>query len=387
MSFYERYVFWQQKLATYSNDSFRKNDVLKALNKDRLEPEDLLALLSPAAKPFLEEMAQKVHRVTLQNFGRSISLFTPLYLSNYCSNRCAYCSFNADNRITRRKLTLHQVEQEGKAIAASGLQHLLLLTGESRQQSGPDYITACVKLLRPHFASLGIEVYPLYEEEYRQLYETGVDAFTMFQEAYDQEVYAAVHPIGPKRNYRFRLDAPERACRAGIPSVNIGALLGLGEWPQEAFFTALHAEYLQQYYPSVELGISVPRLRPHVGSFTPQTSPVTDAALVQIILAYRLYLPRVGLTLSTRESPRLREYLLPLGITRMSAGSLTSVGGYAEDTQPGSAQFEIADERPCAEIVKMLYSKGYQAVFCDWVNTREQEDFEPVSKTAGQVRG
>ncbi len=387
MSFYERYAVWRQKLGAYSGDSFQTNDILQALSKDRLEPEDLLALLSPAAKPHLEDMAQKVHRLTLQNFGRSICLFTPLYLSNYCSNRCVYCSFNADNRITRRKLTLHQVEQEGKAIAASGLQHLLLLTGESRQQSGPDYIAACVKLLRPHFASLGIEVYPLNEEEYRQLYETGVDALTMFQEAYDQEVYAAVHPIGPKRNYRFRLDAPERACRAGIPNINIGALLGLGEWSQEAFFTALHAEYLQQYYPGVELGISVPRLRPHVGSFKPQTRPVTDAALVQIILAYRLYLPRVGLTLSTRESPKLRECLLPLGITRMSAGSLTSVGGYAADTEPGSAQFEIADERPIGEIVEMLYLKGYQPAFCDWVNTREQEYIEPVSKAASQARG
>ncbi len=370
--FYDEYKAWRARLSQFPAEAFAAGDVLRALNRDRLDRLDLLALLSPAARPYLEEMAQKAHRLTVQNFGKTISLFTPLYLANFCSNRCAYCSFNAHNQIKRRQLSLDEVEEEARAISETGLQHILLLTGESRQKSGPEYIEACVERLRPHFASIGIEVYPLEEGEYRRLNDAGVDAFTMFQEAYDEDIYASVHLAGPKRNHRYRMEAPERACRGGIASVNIGALLGLGEWRTEVFFTALHAEYLQKHYPDVEVSISMPRLRPHVGAFQPVASPVTDTVLVQIILAYRLFLPRVGLTLSTRESPELREDLLPLGITRMSAGSLTSVGGYSENTEAGSAQFEIADDRPVDEVVQMLRSKGYQPTFCDWVNMREK---------------
>lgn len=365
--FYDLYSKWHKELGKYQE--FSASDVERALSRDKLDPVDLLALLSPAAENYLEEMAQKAHRLTLQNFGKSISLFAPLYLANFCSNQCVYCSFNTKNQIVRRKLDIAEVEIEGKAIAASGIQHILLLTGESRVKSGPDYIGECVKLLRPHFASVGIEVYPLEEEEYRQLHLLGVDSMTMFQEAYDEEIYAAVHPAGPKRNHAYRLDAPERACRAGLSSVNIGALLGLAEWRTEAFFTALHIDYLQRKYPDVELAISVPRLRPHVGDYKlPLASPVTDAVLVQIILATRLFLPRAGITLSTRESAELREALLPLGITKMSAGALTSVGGYAEETDKGSAQFENADHRSVAEVAAMLKEKGYQPAFCDWVN-------------------
>lgn len=373
--FFEQYVSWHEELKHYPFTSFRESDFLRAMGRERLEPFDLLALLSPAAEPYLEAMAQKAHRLTVENFGKTISLFTPLYLANFCSNRCVYCSFNTNNSIVRRKLDLNEVESEGKAIAATGLQHLLLLTGESRRQSGPDYLLACLERLRPHFASLGIEVYPLEEDEYRLLYDSGIDAFTMFQEAYDEDVYALVHPAGPKRNHHYRLEAPERACRAGIPSINIGALLGLGEWRTEAFFTAMHGEYLLKTYPGIELSISVPRLRPHAGTFQPFTDLVTDSKLVQVILAYRLYLPRAGLTLSTRESPQLREALLPLGITKMSAGSLTSVGGYTGETDVGSSQFEIADDRPVEEVVKMLRIKGYQPAFVDWVNLRTKEAF------------
>jgi 2-iminoacetate synthase len=369
--FYDWYVNWKEQLGLDAFQSFSANDVLKALAKERLDQTDLLALLSPSAQPFLEQMAQKANRLTVQNFGKAISLFTPLYLANYCSNKCVYCSFNADNSILRGKLSLKEVKQEGRVIAAMGLQHLLLLTGESRHQSGPDYLQACVEALRPDFASLGIEVYPLEEDEYRKLYKAGVDSLTLFQEAYDEGIYASVHLAGPKRNYHYRLESPERACKAGIPSVTIGALLGLGEWSREAFFTALHAEYLQRCYPEVELAISVPRLRPHVGSFQSTASPVTDATLVQIILAYRLYLPRVGLTLSTRESPWLRDAMLPLGITKLSAGSLTSVGGYDENSKVGSEQFEIADDRSVSEVAEVLRSRGYQPTFCDWINLRE----------------
>ncbi len=366
--FYDYLKSQRQKLALLKDKIYRESDVRRALACERLDPHDLMALLSPSALPLLEEMAQKARQLTARNFGRTISLFAPLYLANYCANSCLYCSFNCRNSIDRRKLTLQEVELEGQAVADTGLGHLLLLTGESRQHSGPGYIQACVERLRPYFASLGIEVYPLAEEEYEHLYEGGVDSLTLFQETYDEKVYASVHPAGPKRDYRWRLDAPERACRAGIPGVNIGALLGLGEWREDAWATALHAQYLQKNYPDVEIALSVPRLRPHVGGFQPQASPVTDVALVQIILAYRLYLPRAGITLSTRESPHLRESLLPLGVTRMSAGSLTSVGGYASTA--GSTQFEIADERSVPEIASMLSRSGYQPVYRDWINLK-----------------
>lgn len=369
--FYDQYMLWRKELKNYRFADFTENDIRRALNRERLDPVDLLALLSPAAAPLLEEMAQKAHRLTLQNFGNVIQLFTPLYVANICCNRCIYCSYNLENDIVRRKLTLKEVEIEGRAIAEKGLQNLLVLTGESRKESSPEYIRDCIKVLRPHFASLGIEVYPLKEEEYRMIYEAGADTITMFQEAYNEVAYAKVHLGGPKRIYRNRLDAPERACRAGMSGVTIGALLGLDNWREEAFFTALHAEYLQRNYPDVEIGISAPRMRPHVGSYEPEY-PVNDAELVQIILAYRLFLPRAGITLSTREKAKMRDSLLPLGITKMSAGSLTSVGGYSETTDTGDAQFEISDDRSVEEITSMLRSKGFQPVFCDWMDMREK---------------
>jgi 2-iminoacetate synthase len=368
--FFDEFKSWQRDLAQYSFEQFSKNDIEKALSHERLEIIDFLALLSPTAMPYLEQMAQKAHRLTMRNFGKSILLFTPLYLANFCSNQCVYCSYNIKNKIVRRKLSFAEVEVEAKAIAEMGLQHLLLLTGESRKESSPEYIADCARILRPYFASLGIEVYPLEIHEYRELYEAGIDTLTIFQEAYDEDIYASVHLAGPKRVHRYRLEAPERACEAGLSGVTIGALLGLGEWRKEAFFTGLHASYLQKTYPEVEVAISIPRMRPHAGSYKPQY-PITDAELVQILLAYRLFMPRVGITLSTRESAAMRDALLPLGITKLSAGSLTSVGGYSETTEKGSAQFEISDERSVEEITTMLRTKGYQPVFCDWVNLRD----------------
>lgn len=370
--FYEQMIRWQQRLPESSWTSYSGLDVERALAQDTLRPQDLAILLSPTALSYLEPMAKKAQALTIRHFGRTIGLFTPLYLANYCSNSCLYCSFHAGNEIVRCKLSVAQAIKEGEAIASTGLQHLLLLTGESRSQSGPAYMEQCVQALRPMFASLGLEVYPLATEEYERLYKVGIDSVTLFQETYDEITYALVHPAGPKRNFHYRLEAPERACSAGISSVNIGALLGLSDWRQDAFYSALHADYLQKNYPGVEVALSVPRLRPYAGSFNSSAAPVTDAALVQIILAYRLFLPRAGLTLSTRESPQMRENLLPLGITRMSAGALTSVGGYSETSNVGSAQFEIADERSVPEVVQMIRAKGYLPAFCDWVNMRER---------------
>ena len=370
--FYEQITEWQPRLPDSSWTSYRGVDVERVLARETLRPEDLAILLSPAALSYLEPMAKKAHALTLRNFGHTIGLFTPLYLANFCTNQCVYCSFHAGNNITRCKLTLEQVLKEGKAISTTGLQHLLLLTGESRTQSGPAYIEENVRALRPMFASLGLEVYPLSTEEYTRLGKAGIDSVTLFQETYDEITYALVHPAGPKRNYHNRLEAPDRACEAGISSVNIGALLGLSDWRRDAFYSAIHADYLQRTYPGVEVSISVPRLRPYAGSFKSSAAPVTDEVLVQIILAYRLFLPRAGITLSTRESPQMRENLLPLGITRLSAGSLTSVGGYSETDNVGSAQFEIADERSVPEVVQMIRAKGYLPAFCDWLNMREK---------------
>lgn len=363
MSFYDE----RKKYENFDFDGFFEQvtdaDVRRAIHKDRLTPLDYLTLLSPRAEAHLEEIAQKAHRLTVQHFGRVILLFTPIYVANYCTNQCLYCGFKATNRLERKKLTPAEVEEEARIIAATGLKHILLLTGESRSKSPVSYIRECVEILKKYFTSIGIEVYPLEEEEYRELVEAGVDGFCMYQEVYDEEVYARLHPAGPKRNYRYRLEAPERACRAGMRTVNIGALLGLHEWRTEAFFTGLHADYLQRAYPEVEISISPPRMRPELGGFEPPVK-VTDRNLVQYILAFRLFMPRGGVTISSRERAELRDHLVRLGVTKMSAGSNTAVGGRSHPEAVG--QFEISDGRSVAEMAAMIYSQGYQPVYKDW---------------------
>ncbi len=330
--------------------------------------EQLLALLSPAAEKYLEAIAQKAHELTLRNFGRTIQLYTPMYLSNYCENECAYCGFNAANDVSRKKLTLEEVDKEASAIAATGLEHILVLTGESREESSPGYIRDCLRIIARHFSSISLEIYALTENEYAEMIREGVDGLTLYQETYDETVYDRVHRAGPKKDYRFRLDAPERAAASGMRQVNIGALLGLSDWRKEAFLLGLHAKYLQDRYPDVEVGISVPRLRPHVGDFK-IAHPISDQNIVQIITALRIFLPRLGITLSTRENPELRENLLPLGITRMSAGSSTKVGGHAVACEEGAdlAQFDISDTRSVEETKVMLAARGYQPVLKDWM--------------------
>ena len=338
-------------------------DIERTLAKEALVERDFLNLLSEQAVPYLERMAQKAHQLTVQNFGRVILLYTPLYLANYCVNQCAYCGFNVTNRITRKKLTLEEVEKEARAIAQTGLRHILILTGESRQHTPVSYIEDCVRVLKNYFDSISIEIYPLTEEEYGQLVAAGVDGLTLYQEVYDPVTYDEIHLAGPKKDYRFRLAAPERACRARMRAVNIGALLGLQDWRKEAFFTGLHAAYLQDKYLDTEISVSLPRLRPHVGNFAPR-SVVSDRDLVQILLALRLFLPRAGITISTRERAEFRDNLLPLGVTKMSAGSCTSVGGHLEEATEG--QFDIADQRSVREMHAMLVSRGYQPLYKDW---------------------
>jgi 2-iminoacetate synthase len=338
--------------------------VLNILARSALSPVDFLMLLSPAAENRLEEMALQANRLTVQHFGRTILLYTPLYLANYCINHCIYCGFNARNNIVRRKLTLDEVELEAKAIAVSGLQHLLILTGESRRHSPVAYIRDCVHILRKYFSSISIEIYPLLKDEYRELVAVGVDGLTLYQEVYDRDVYLQVHPKGPKRNYRFRLEAAERGAAAGMRSVNIGALLGLHDWRSEVFFTGLHAAYLVKQFPGAEVSVSFPRMRPQFGDFLPPC-PVSDRALVQSITAMRLFLPRVGITISTRESAVLRDRLLYLGVTKMSAGSSTVIGGHT-DSKDGPGQFEISDKRSVAEMRAAVSARGYKPVLKDW---------------------
>lgn len=331
--------------------------------KKAIKEKDLKALLSIDAQKHLEEMAEEAQRISLQYFGRAILLYTPMYLSNYCVNKCSYCGFNVDNDVKRNKLSLNEVEKEAKFISSTGLKHILILTGESREHSPVSYIQDCVKILKKYFTSISVEIYPLSEEEYKELVEEGVDGLTIYQEVYDKEKYKEVHLAGPKADYQFRLNAPERACKAHMRTVNIGSLLGLAPWREEVIRTAMHAKYLQDKYPDTELSVSVPRIRPHEGTFK-DIIEVSDKDLVQIIIALRIFLPRVGITVSTRESAYMRDNLLALGITKMSAESTTSVGGHTINED--SKQFEISDGRNVEEIKQMLLAKNYQPVLKDW---------------------
>ncbi|MEK3870692.1 MULTISPECIES: 2-iminoacetate synthase ThiH [unclassified Paenibacillus] len=363
MSFYNKLLSLEQFSFQERWPQYSAADIKRVLAKRRINEEDLLVLLSPASGKHLEEMAQMARQVTRSQFGHTVQLFTPMYVSDFCVNHCEYCSFSSIYDFPRRKLDMQEVEQEAAAIASTGIRHILLLTGESRKDSPVSYIKDCVKVLRGHFASLGIEVNPMSVTEYRELAEAGVDSLTVFQEVYHRGTYGKLHIKGPKRNFKNRIDAPERGCAAGFRSVNIGALLGLYDWRQEAFITALHADYLQQKYPDCEISLSIPRFRPFLGDFHPE-SEVSDRALVQIIAAYRLFLPRAGITLSSREPALLRDKLVHLGVTKMSAGVSTAVGGHTHTG--GTPQFEISDGRSVPEIREMLYENGLQPVFKDW---------------------
>jgi len=368
MSFYIPYTRYKDfELADYfANCS--NNNVIKSLEKNNPAAEDLITLLSPAAEDFIELMAQKAHTLSLQNFGKSILLYTPLYIANYCENECLYCGFNVKNNIPRKILSLAEIEKEAQAIAKTGLQHILILCGEAPAISSFSYIQQSVRILKKYFSSLSIEIYPLTTNQYKQLIDEGVDGLTLYQEVYNEATYKKLHCSGPKTNYRFRLDAPERALEASMRTVNIGALLGLADVRKEAFSMLLHAQYLQDKYPAAEISISIPRLRPQVADFKAPYA-VSDKNLVQIVTVARIFMPRVGITLSTRENARLRDNLIPLGVTKMSAGSVTTVGGHTivEAYDKTQSQFEIADKRGVEEMKKTLLEKGYQPILKDWM--------------------
>ena len=344
-------------------NSVTENNVLQVIGRRKLSYPDYLTLLSPAAESCLEEMAQAAHEITIRQFGRTILLYTPLYLSNFCENRCVYCSFNNDNTIKRKQLSFKEIEQEAKVIAETGLKHILILTGSARNKATVQYLEESIIILKKYFSSISIEIYPMEESEYVRLIDAGVDNLTIYQETYNQVLYKQLHPSGPKRDYEFRLNTPERACRAGIRSVNIGALLGLDDFRSECFISGIHAEYLQSKYPSIEIAMSFPRMRPFQGNNI-SVKTVSDKNLIQVILALRLFLHRAGISISTRESAELRDNLIPLGTTKMSAGSKTSVGGYQKEDE--ETQFEIDDRRTVEEVKNAIYKKGYQPVFKDW---------------------
>ncbi len=324
----------------------------------------LQKILTITDKQELEELAVQAEKLTRQYFGRAVSLYAPLYISNYCENRCLYCGFNCHEKISRKKLTCDEIEQECAALAKSGVQSVLLLTGEAPNVSTVAYIKQAVLIAKKYFPDLSLEVFPMSEDEYRELAAAGVDGVTVYQETYNRKIYADVHPAGRKRDYDWRYGTPERIASAGIRHISIGALLGLADWREDVRSLFEHLEYLLTEYPGVEYSLSFPRIRKLTDWSYPHEA-VSDLDMVKIICAARILFPRVDINLSTRESAAFRDRVLPLGITRLSGGSLTTVGGYAVD-DAGTGQFEISDERSLLEIKQMLKDNNFDPVMTAW---------------------
>lgn len=364
MSFYDVIERYRE----FDFDKYFENvtdqDVLRSLYKDRLDDCDVLNLLSKTAEKHLEKMAQKAHKLSVQYFGKTVCLYTPMYIANYCINQCVYCSYNIKSGIKRKKLTMDEIKKEGDAISEEGFKHLLVLTGESSFHSSKEYIGEAIEILKDKFPSIGIEVYPMETEDYKYIVEKGVEGLTVYQETYDEDIYKKVHIKGPKSNYRFRLDAPERGAKAGMRTLSIGALLGLNDFRKETFFTILHGKYLKKKYPHIELAYSTPRMRPFKGCFE-ELVDISDKNLVQAMVCMRLFDPHAAINISTRESLEMRKHIIPLGVTKLSAGVSTDVGGHSQD-EHSTSQFEINDESGVKDIEKMLKSIGYQHVFKDW---------------------
>lgn len=339
-------------------------DVERVLAKDKIDLEDFKVLISPAAKPFLEEMAKRSYAITKKRFGNTIQMYIPMYLSNECQNICTYCGFSFTNIIPRKTLTDQEILEEVAYIKKQGYDHILLVTGEANKTVGVDYLKNVIKLIREHFSNISIEVQPLDQEEYEALIQEGLYAVLVYQETYHESAYKIHHPKGKKSNFNYRLDTPDRLGKAGIHKIGLGALFGLEDWRVDSFYTALHLKYLQKTYWKTKYSISFPRLRPHEGDVQPKVE-MTDSDLVQLICAYRLLDEDVELSISTRESEKFRNNIINLGITSMSAASKTNPGGYSVDEQ-SLEQFEISDERSTEEIKNMIQSQGYEVVWKDW---------------------
>ena len=354
----------------YDYDKYTAKDVENAINAVNRTPEDFAALLSPAALPYLEQMAQVAKIEKEKHFGNSICFFTPIYIANYCENYCIYCGFNCHNKIKRAKLNYKEIEEEMQAIAKTGLQEILILTGESKKMSSVEYIGEACKIARKYFKVIGLEVYPMNSDEYAYLHKCGADYVTVFQETYNSDKYETLHLAGHKRIYPYRLNAQERALKGGMRGVGFAALLGLDDFRKDAFATGMHAYLLQRKYPHAEIAFSCPRLRPIINNDRINPKDVHEAQLLQVVTAYRLFMPFASITVSTRECARVRDNLMNIAATKISAGVSTGIGSHSddiEDSDKGDEQFEISDGRDVKEVYNDLVKIGLQPVMSDYI--------------------
>ncbi|EGK8211043.1 2-iminoacetate synthase ThiH [Campylobacter coli] len=352
------------EIQNYDETKYSAKEVQEALNATHLNIENLKALLSSAAEDFIEELAFKSAKTKQKYFGNSISLFTPLYLSNYCNSKCVYCGFQKGNKIARAKLSEDEIHEEMQAIAKTGLQEILMLTGEGREFASVEYIAKACKIARQYFKVIGVEIYPMNEDEYKILHENGCDYVTIFQETYNPLKYSKIHLGGEKRIFPYRFNGQERALRAGMRGVAFAALLGIDDFRKDALATALHAYFLQKAYPHAEISISVPRLRPIINNAKIHPKDVSEKRLLQVLCAYRLFLPFAGITISSRERVGFRDEVVKLGATKMSAGVSVGIGEHKGEKK-GDGQFEISDDRGVDEILAMLKNSNLQAVMSD----------------------
>lgn len=362
------------QMNSYDYSKYTAADVKAALEHDTCTIEDFKALLSPAAEPFLEQMAQRARLETSKHFGNTVYLFTPLYIANYCENYCVYCGFNCYNHINRMKLSMEQIEKEMKVIADSGMEEILILTGESRGQSNVEYIGEACKLARKYFRMVGLEIYPVNTDEYKYLHECGADYVTVFQETYDADRYEQLHLLGHKRVWPYRFDAQERALRGGMRGVAFSALLGLSDFRKDALASALHVYYLQRKYPHAEMSLSCPRLRPIINNDKINPLDVHEKQLCQVLCAYRIFLPYVGITVSSRESAEFRNGIVKIAATKVSAGVSAGIGdheskytGKETDEVQGDEQFEIDDNRSLDKMYRDIAEEGLQPVLNDYL--------------------
>lgn len=355
-----------EAMDNYDYTVYTERDVLSAIAKDTLSPEDFGALLSPAALPHLEEMAQRAQEETKKHFGNSIAMFTPLYIANYCENYCIYCGFNCHNKIRRARLDEAEIDREMQTIAKTGLQEILILTGESRKMSDVEYIARACKIAKKYFKVVGVEVYPMNSDEYAVLHKNGADFVTVFQETYNSDKYETLHLEGHKRIFPYRFYAQERAVMGGMRGVGFAALLGLDDFRKDAFATGMHAYLLQKKYPHAEIAFSCPRLRPIINNDKINPKDVHEPQLLQVICAYRIFMPFASITISTRECERFRNNVIKIAATKISAGVDVGIGGHSGE-QKGDGQFEISDPRNVDEVFKAIEEQGMQPVMSDYI--------------------
>nr|WP_288809298.1 2-iminoacetate synthase ThiH [uncultured Anaerostipes sp.] len=355
------------EMNSYDADIYTAKDVKEALAAETCSVDNFKALLSPAALPFLEEIAQKAQKETRKHFGNSVAIFTPLYIANYCENYCVYCGFNCHNKIKRAQLNAEEIEKEMQAIAETGLEEVLILTGESPNKSSVEYIGEACKIAKKYFKLIGLEVYPMDSKDYAYLHECGADFVTVFQETYNSDKYKTLHLGGRKRIFPYRLNAQERAIMGGMRGVGFAALLGLDDFRKDALATGMHAYLLQKKYPHAEIAFSCPRLRPIINNDKINPKDVHEPQLLQIICAYRIFMPFASITISTRECERFRDNIIQIAATKISAGVNVGIGGHSQEEEKGDEQFEISDGRSVDEIYQMIKDNGMQPVMTDYI--------------------